>query len=823
MVIDMSESLQQRCFALRRKVLEKQFLRMNDRQREAVFQTQGPLLILAGAGSGKTTVLVNRIANLIQHGDAYHSEWFDPSLEDADEALLRAALAGETDASQSPRLDRLLSVCPARPWEILAITFTNKAAGELKDRLAAMLGEEGRDIWATTFHSSCARILRRWGDRLGYTAHFTIYDTDDSRRLMKECQKELSMDDKLFPHRSILSAISRAKDSLIGPAQFLKEAGGDSRLKRYGEAYLLYQRRLKEADAMDFDDLIVQTVRLFEEQEDVLEYYQNKFQYIMVDEYQDTNHAQYVLTSLLARKNRNLCVVGDDNQSIYRFRGATIENILTFEKQYDEATVVRLEQNYRSTQNILDAANAVIRNNKVQKEKNLWTQNGEGSQIEVYTADDEDGEAAHVADSILEHVKNGARYADHAILYRMNAQSNALERTFVRVGIPYRIIGGVKFYDRKEVKDVLAYLCVISNPADTLRLRRIINEPKRGIGTATVNRAAEIADQLGVSMFEVISHADEYGDLQRSARKLMEFASTMRSLMRAADEMPPHELLELTLDRSGYLLSLQAQGEEGAERVENVNELSSSIIQYEQEEDEPSLAGFLENIQLMTDIDNFNTDADTVVMMTIHSAKGLEFPNVFLVGMEEGIFPGNQSIYAGEAEMEEERRLAYVGITRAKNTLALSHATTRLLFGQTNRNRPSRFLGEIPSSLTHTSGSLGRRAASGWGDSFGGSGFGARSAAGKSDFGGRSAGFSSASGASKPGFRRPASAGVAAQTPAAQTVYRPGDRVGHKAFGEGMVVEAVNMGNDTLLTIAFDKVGTKKLMANFARLTKVEA
>ena len=819
----MSESLHRQCLALRRKILEKQFHRMNDMQREAVFQTKGPLLILAGAGSGKTTVLVNRIANLIQHGDAYHSDWLPDTLEDEDEKLLEAALAGDADAAQSPRLERLLSVRPARPWEILAITFTNKAAGELKDRLAAMLGEEGRDIWATTFHSSCARILRRWGDRLGYTSHFTIYDTDDSRRLMKECQKELSMDDKLFPHRSILSAISRAKDSLIGPSQFLKEAGGDSRLKRYGEAYALYQRRLKEADAMDFDDLIVQTVRLLEEQEDVLEYYQNKFQYIMIDEYQDTNHAQYVLTSLLARKNRNLCVVGDDNQSIYRFRGATIENILSFEKQYDEAKVVRLEQNYRSTQNILDAANAVIRNNKVQKEKNLWTNNGEGSQIEIYTADDEEGEAAHVADSILEHVKSGSRYADHAILYRMNAQSNALERTFVRLGIPYRIIGGVKFYDRKEVKDVLAYLCVISNPADTLRLRRIINEPKRGIGAATVNRAAEIAEQLGVSMFEVISHADEYGDLQRSARKLMEFASTMESLMRAADELTPHELLELTLDRSGYLLSLQALGEEGAERVDNVNELSSNVIQYEQEEDEPSLAGFLENIQLMTDIDNFNTDADTVVMMTIHSAKGLEFPNVYLVGMEEGIFPGNQSIYAGEAELEEERRLAYVGITRAKSTLTLSHATTRLLFGQTNRNRPSRFMGEIPSSLTHTTGTLGRRIMdSGWANGSG-SAFGS----GRSSWTGASTSGGSASGAASPnasrtGFRRPVPGAGSAGETAAQKTYRAGDRVGHKAFGEGLIVEAVNMGNDTLLTIAFDKVGTKKLMANFARLQKME-
>ncbi len=806
----MNENLEQRCLALRREVLEKRFSRMNDRQKEAVFHTRGPLLILAGAGSGKTTVLVNRIANLIRYGDAYHSSRLPESLEAADEALLGAALAGETD---SPRLDSLLSVCPVRPWEILAITFTNKAAGELKERLVAMLGEEGRDIWASTFHSTCARILRRWGDRLGYTAHFTIYDTDDTRRLMKECQKELSMDDKMFPHRSILSAISRAKDSLITPTQYLKDAGGDPRLKRYGEAYVLYQRRLKEADAMDFDDLIVQTVRLLEENPDVLDYYQHKFRYIMVDEYQDTNHAQYVLTSLLAQKHRNLCVVGDDNQSIYRFRGATIENILSFEKQYDEAKVVRLEQNYRSTQTILDAANAVIRNNRRQKEKNLWTENGEGTPIEVYTADDEDGEAAHVADRILERIKTGAKYADHAILYRMNAQSNALERTFVRAGIPYRIIGGVKFYDRKEVKDVLAYLCVISNPADTLRLRRIINEPKRGIGAATVNRAAEIADQLGISMFEVISHADEYGDLQRSARKLMEFAATLRGLMRAADEMPPHELLELTLDRTGYLLSLQALGEEGAERVENVNELSSSLIQYEQEEEEPSLSGFLENIQLMTDIDNFNTDVDTVVMMTLHSSKGLEFPHVFLVGMEEGIFPGNQSIYAGEAELEEERRLAYVGITRAKKTLTLSHATTRLLFGQTNRNRPSRFMGEIPSSLTKAEGSVRRASSDGWGTA---------SQSGRSSFGRASMPAKGVGGgsASRPGFQRPAAA--PASSAKASVSYRVGDRVGHKAFGEGLVLEAANMGNDTLLTIAFDKVGTKKLMANFAKLQKIE-
>ena len=785
----MNPQMEQEFKTLRRQYIERDFKRMNEMQRKAVFHTEGPLLILAGAGSGKTTVLVNRIANLIKYGGAYESDVVPQDLSEGDLALLRQAVQnGGEDAYAT----RLCALKPARPWEILAITFTNKAAGELKERLANMLDASAADIWATTFHSACARILRRHGERLGFTRHFTIYDTDDSRRLMKACQKQLGIDDKMLPHRSILGAISRAKDSLLSVSDYKKEAGADFRLQKIAAAYELYQQKLKEADAMDFDDLIVQTVRLFTQHEDVLEGYQKQFQYIMVDEYQDTNHAQYMLTKLLAAKSKNLCVVGDDNQSIYRFRGATIENILNFEKHYPNAMVVRLEQNYRSTQTILDAANAVIRNNRVRKEKNLWTDNGQGNKICAYTAEDEYGEARYVAESILEHVRGGGRFSQHAILYRMNAQSNTFENVFVRSGIPYRIIGGLKFYDRKEIKDVLAYLSVISNPSDSLRLRRIINEPKRGIGDTTVAKAVELADQLGVSLFEIISRADEYSVLQRSAAKLMQFARTMRSLMDDAAELAPHEVLERTLDRTGYRNALNAEVEESADRVENVNELASNLIQYENENPEASLAGFLEEISLMTDIDSFNADVDTVVLMTMHSAKGLEFPYVYLVGMEEGIFPGNQSIYAGEAEMEEERRLAYVGITRAKEELHITNATTRMLFGSTTHNRPSRFLGEIPEELLNIA-EQSRRV---------------------SPVLIRQPGASQRGGSPKPANSTLGSAFQAAAAPR----FAVGQRVRHKTFGAGTVSAMQPMGNDTLLTIQFDSAGQKKLMANFARL-----
>ncbi len=672
----MNEQLRSLFHEYKRELIRRDFGRMNPMQFEAVTAVNGPLLVLAGAGSGKTTVLVSRIANLMKYGDAYRAE-SSLVIEPEDVALLKACLDGDT--SQEDRAARLICERPVKGWQIMAITFTNKAAGELKERIEDLIGEQARDIWASTFHSACARILRRYADRLGYAANFTIYDSDDSRRVMKECLKSLNIDEKMLPHRAVLSEISRAKDELLSPREYSNSAGDDYKKKKTAEAYIQYERRLKEAGAMDFDDLIFGTVKLFREHEDVLDYYQEKFRYILVDEYQDTNHAQYMLVKMLAEKHKNLCVVGDDDQSIYRFRGATIENILNFEREYPDAKVIRLEQNYRSTTCILDAANAVIGNNRGRKGKNLWTDNTEGVKIRQHTAQDEQQEARFVADTVLELAEDGGKFSDCAVLYRMNALSGTVENVFARSGIPYKIIGGFKFYDRKEIKDVLAYLSVICNPDDALRLRRIINEPKRGIGDTTVARAAEIAEGLGMPLFEVLKTADEYEPLARAAAKLKKFTAMIEDLIRLSGELPMHELVELTLNKSGYLLSLQT-GEKSAERTENVREFLSGILKYEQENENADLAGFLEEISLITDIDSYDPDADRVMLMTMHAAKGLEFKNVFLVGMEEGIFPGNQSIYAGEEEMEEERRLAYVGITRAKSRLYLLGASSRMGF-----------------------------------------------------------------------------------------------------------------------------------------------
>ena len=646
---------QEQLQALRRQVMEKEFSRMNPMQREAVFTTEGPLLILAGAGSGKTTVLVNRIANIVKYGCAYGAREFSVSLTEEEIRMLEEYRDGTQEYTDE--IADLLAVRPAKPWQILAITFTNKAAGELKERLEAMLGPDGQDIWASTFHSTCARILRRDGESIGYTSHFTIYDTDDSKRVMKECQRLLNIDDKMLSHKTLLHEISHAKDSLISPEDYLNDAGDDVRLRKIGEAYRLYEKLLRDADAMDFDDMIVNTVKLLEENEEVRTRYQNRFRYVMVDEYQDTNHAQYRLTSLLAGGSGNLCVVGDDDQSIYRFRGATIENILSFEEQYHKAKVIRLEQNYRSTQNILDAANAVISHNTERKGKNLWTANGPGEKIVVDNAFDEQEESTFIADTIMDSVKGGRKWSDHAVLYRMNAQSNAIERTFVRMGVPYRVIGGHRFYERKEIRDALAYLSVISNPADNIRLRRIINEPKRGIGATTINHAAQIAAGLGLSLYEVISHADEYEQLVRAAPRLRAFTQIIDGLAEAAEELPLNELFEKAMRDTGYLDSLALDRETYQDRLENIQELSSNLLRYSEDNEEGDLNGFLEEVALMTDIDNYNEEADTVVLMTLHSAKGLEFPVVFIPGMERGIFPGIQSLYSA-SEMEEERRLA---------------------------------------------------------------------------------------------------------------------------------------------------------------------
>ena len=780
---------QEQLQALRRQVMEKEFSRMNPMQREAVFTTEGPLLILAGAGSGKTTVLVNRIANIVKYGCAYGAREFSVSLTEEEIRMLEEYRDGTQEYTDE--IADLLAVRPAKPWQILAITFTNKAAGELKERLEAMLGPDGQDIWASTFHSTCARILRRDGESIGYTSPFTIYDTDDSKRVMKECQRLLNIDDKMLSHKTLLHEISHAKDSLISPEDYLNDAGDDVRLRKIGEAYRLYEKLLRDADAMDFDDMIVNTVKLLEENEEVRTRYQNRFRYVMVDEYQDTNHAQYRLTSLLAGGSGNLCVVGDDDQSIYRFRGATIENILSFEEQYHKAKVIRLEQNYRSTQNILDAANAVISHNTERKGKNLWTANGPGEKIVVDNAFDEQEESTFIADTIMDSVKGGRKWSDHAVLYRMNAQSNAIERTFVRMGVPYRVIGGHRFYERKEIRDALAYLSVISNPADNIRLRRIINEPKRGIGATTINHAAQIAAGLGLSLYEVISHADEYEQLVRAAPRLRAFTQIIDGLAEAAEELPLNELFEKAMRDTGYLDSLALDRETYQDRLENIQELSSNLLRYSEDNEEGDLNGFLEEVALMTDIDNYNEEADTVVLMTLHSAKGLEFPVVFIPGMERGIFPGIQSLYSA-SEMEEERRLAYVGITRAKERLYLTHARTRMLYGSTSHNAPSPFLEEIPEGLVEEKRKVTLSQQK-----------------------------PSVQRAAKPKKTFDHSFGPAAPKPSAPAgSYRVGDTVGHKLFGTGVVLSAQPMGNDTLLEIAFEKAGTKKLMANFARLTK---
>lgn len=789
--------------ALRRAVLEKDFARMNGRQKQAVFTVNGPLLILAGAGSGKTTVLINRIANILRYGDAYNSTYLRDDLDENDIAACKAYI--ENGMPLTTETQEHLSVSACAPWRIMAITFTNKAAGELKDRLCAMLGETANDIWASTFHSTCARILRRDGERIGYSSHFTVYDTDDQRRLMKNILKELDISEKNITPKSILNEISRAKDSLISPAEYALTVGDDFRLKIISRAYTTYQKRLEDADAMDFDDLINKVVELFKKCPDVLEYYQDRFRYLMVDEYQDTNHAQYTFVRMLAEKSGNLCVVGDDDQSIYKFRGATIENILSFENTFQNATVIRLEQNYRSTQNILDAANAVIEHNTERKGKTLWTQNGTGAMIHLHTAENETDEAERITKIILDGVAAGRKFSDYAVLYRMNSQSLTFERNFAKSGVPHRIIGGTRFYERREIREMIAYLSVINNPSDEMRLRRIINTPKRSIGDRSVEVAAQIGQQTGETLFEVVSHAKDYPALSRAANKMTLFAAQMQGLIELNNDekVTLGELYDELVERIDYLNFLKTDDPESAEdRAANVQELASNLRRFEEENPEGTLSDFLEEVSLITDIDNYDNNADSVVLMTVHSAKGLEFPVVFLPGMEENIFPGMASVYV-PSEVEEERRLAYVAITRAKEELYIFHAESRMIFGMTNRNRVSRFVEEIPETLIEHTRSRDYSARLVSMPSFGGAKpFGE---APKTKSVAEAGGFTP-----KPRVK-PAPAGT----------YRVGDTVLHKAFGTGLIVSATPMANDTLLEVAFDKVGTKKLFANFARLTKV--
>lgn len=786
----MDEYLLSRFLNARRRYILSGFRSLNAMQQEAVATTEGPLLLLAGAGSGKTTVLINRIANLIRYGRASDSNEV-PDIISEDDVCFLEGLQEPITHEDRIRADYLCALEPVAPWNVIAITFTNKAANELKQRLTDMLGPEGQDVWAMTFHSACCRILRKDIERLGYSKSFTIYDTADSERVMKDIIKEMGLDDKTFPARYVLSIISREKDNMVSADEFMEsvESSNDFRMYHVARAYMRYQTKLKESNALDFDDIIFQTVLLLQQNEDIRTYYQRKFRYVLVDEYQDTNHMQYLLTSLLAGGYENICVVGDDDQSIYRFRGATIENILSFEKQYRGSRVIRLEQNYRSTQNILNAANAVIAHNLGRKGKQLWTANGQGKPLTIYEASDESAEASYVANQIISASK-GKNFKNYAVLYRTNAQSNALEFAFKRNGIPYRVIGGMRFFDRAEVKDMLAYLCVINNRADDLRLLRIINNPPRGLGAKTIETAERLATAEGSGIYSVISDPYTYGPLQKSADKLLKFTVMIEELAQLlVDGMPLDEFYDAVMVRTGYIAMLEGKPtEENQTRLENIRELKSSIYAYMQNAQIPTLSGFLEEIALYTDLESYSDEDDTVVMMTMHSAKGLEFPSVFLVGFEDGLFPGMRAIGEHE-EMEEERRLCYVAITRAKQELTITYAKQRMLYGRTNASLPSRFIKEIPEDVYVKKG--GYQTAPTYTTAY-----------------------------TTPNYRKPAvNMSSFTYTTPEKTTYlelNKGDMVMHTAFGRGMVLSVMKMGGDALLEIAFDRIGTKKLMAKTA-------
>ena len=815
--------LERRFIQARHDAIATEYSNLNPCQRQGVLATEGPLLLLAGAGSGKTTVLIHRVANLLRFGRGSDTDEIPIPISE-DEVQFLEQYAAAPDAAQRPLMEYLCAVEPARPWEVLAITFTNKAANELKERLGRMLGEEvAADVWASTFHSACVRILRRDIDRLGFDRSFTIYDSDDSKRVIKDIIKELELEEKSFPPREVQSIISRAKNDMQTPEDFAEQgkAINDWRKIRMGKVYSLYNKKLRDANALDFDDLLWHTVRLLETAGDVREYYQRKFRYILIDEYQDTNALQYRLAALLTNQAKNICVVGDDDQSIYRFRGADITNILSFERQFRGARVIRLEQNYRSTQNILDAANAVIRHNQGRKGKTLWTENGRGELVTVKTTYNESDEANFVLGQIMMYYRRGGNWGDCAVLYRTNAQSNAMEYACKRNGVPYKIYGGLKFFDRAEVKDMLAYLCVINNPTDDLRLRRIINVPARKIGAATVDKAQLIAARYGLTLYDVLCRAEEFPELKSSAAKLKPFTDMIEEMRRRLPDCPLPEFYDYVCERSGYAPALREKDDvESRGRLENVQELKSSILTYLEnaEGTEPSLSGFLDEIALYTDLDSRADGDNCVTMMTMHAAKGLEFPQVFVVGMEEGLFPGNRAMGDG-AEMEEERRLCYVAMTRAREKLTLTNARQRTLYGRTTPCMPSRFLNEIPEenmewlskpqprseSWEERDSDYGDRS---YGSSYGG--YGQRSAAPvvtrREPAEPKAGALRSAAGASK----------AAPKAAAPRMQIQAGETVEHDAFGRGLVLSVRTMGGDALVEVAFDSVGTKKLMLKMA-------
>ena len=814
--------LERRFIQARHDAIATEYSNLNPCQRQGVLATEGPLLLLAGAGSGKTTVLIHRVANLLRFGRGSDTDEIPIPISE-DEVQFLEQYAAAPDAAQRPLMEYLCAVEPARPWEVLAITFTNKAANELKERLGRMLGEEvAVDVWASTFHSACVRILRRDIDRLGFDRSFTIYDSDDSKRVIKDIIKELELEEKSFPPREVQTIISRAKNDMQTPEDFAEQgkAINDWRKIRMGKVYSLYNKKLRDANALDFDDLLWHTVRLLETAGDVREYYQRKFRYILIDEYQDTNALQYRLAALLTNQAKNICVVGDDDQSIYRFRGADITNILSFERQFKGARVIRLEQNYRSTQNILDAANAVIRHNQGRKGKTLWTENGRGELVTVKTTYNESDEANFVLGQIMMYYRRGGNWGDCAVLYRTNAQSNAMEYACKRNGVPYKIYGGLKFFDRAEVKDMLAYLCVINNPTDDLRLRRIINVPARKIGAATVDKAQLIAARYGLTLYDVLCRAEEFPELKSSAAKLKPFTDMIEEMRRRLPDCPLPEFYDYVCERSGYAPALREKDDvESRGRLENVQELKSSILTYLEnaEGTEPSLSGFLDEIALYTDLDSRADGDNCVTMMTMHAAKGLEFPQVFVVGMEEGLFPGNRAMGDG-AEMEEERRLCYVAMTRAREKLTLTNARQRTLYGRTTPCMPSRFLNEIPEENMEWLSKPQPRSES-WEErdsDYGDRGYGSYGGYGQRTTGSvvtrrepaepKAGALRSAAGASK----------AAPKAAAPRMQIQAGETVEHDAFGRGLVLSVRAMGGDALVEVAFDSVGTKKLMLKMA-------
>ncbi len=790
----------QRYIAARQAVIARDFLRLNPMQRQAAMTTEGPLLLLAGAGSGKTTVLIQRIYNLLTYGRGSDSDFVPESATEEDLAFLEG-YPNKPDALERDRARRLCAVDVPRPWEIIAITFTNKAAGELKDRLAARLGPMANDVWASTFHSACVRILRRDIDRIGFDKSFTIYDTDDSKRVIKDILKEQNLDEKAFPPKSVLSIISSAKDQYDTPGEFSKkyQSENDWKLSRVAKVYEAYEKKLRSANALDFDDIIFHTVTLLRQEPEVLAYYQDKFRYVLVDEYQDTNHLQYLLTSLLAGGRKNLCVVGDDDQSIYRFRGANIENILSFEKQYRSARVIRLEQNYRSTQNILDAANAVIQHNQGRKGKTLWTDNGGGETVTVKTAFNETDEAGYVVNDVLSRVARGGHFRDAAVLYRMNAQSNALEYAMRRNGVPYKVVGGMKFFDRAEVKDMLAYLCVLNNPLDDLRLRRVVNNPPRGIGATTMDKVSALADSQGASLYEILRNADLFPELKSASGKLLQFADLIDRLRRDGGSLALPDFYDAVCQETGYVKALEAKNDvESRSRLENVQELKSNILGFlERQPEDATLSGFLNEIALYTDLDSVEMGDDCVTMMTIHAAKGLEFPAVYVVGMEEGVFPGSSAMYDSE-EIEEERRLCYVAMTRAKEKLTLTNARQRMLYGRTSPNPPSRFLAEIPEENMSWLDKPGAPPQDGGGMS-------------REPFGR----YGQIPERSRPPVPVPR---PIRQRPAAPALeLSEGDLVEHTAFGQGVVTAVQAMSGDAMITVQFEGMEKpKRLMLKFA-------